>query len=45
VLPLQYFYEFMKLRGKIGAQSKFPRVLKAKQLEDFETFIAAKKNG
>jgi hypothetical protein len=45
VLPLQYFYEFMKLRGKIGAQSKFPRVLKAKQLEDFETFIAAKING
>lgn len=44
VLPLDYFYEFMKMKGKIGAQNKFPRVLKAAQLAEFENFIANKKS-
>jgi hypothetical protein len=30
---------FMESQGKLGGQHKFPRVLKGKQLEAFESFI------
>jgi hypothetical protein len=40
VLPSAVFYDWMKKRGKEGAQNKFPRVIKNKQLEEWETFIA-----
>jgi hypothetical protein len=40
LLPTQTFYEFMKQRGKIGGQSKFPRVLKKQILEDWIVFLA-----
>jgi hypothetical protein len=40
VLPEQSFMEFMRLKGKIGGQHKFPRVLKGKMLEDWHKFIA-----
>jgi hypothetical protein len=40
VLPEQSFMEFMRLKGKIGGQHKFPRVLKGKMLEDWQKFIA-----
>jgi hypothetical protein len=30
---------FMESLGKLGGQHKFPRVLKGKQLEAFETFL------
>jgi hypothetical protein len=33
---------FMESQGKLGGQHKFPRVLKGKQLEAFETFIRNK---
>ncbi len=39
VLPTKVFYQWMHDRGKIGAQNKFPRVLKAKQLEEWENHI------
>jgi len=39
VLPVQRFYEFMKIKGKEGSQNKFPRVLKTNQLDDWETFL------
>lgn len=39
VLPTKVFYQWMHDRGKIGAQNKFPRVLKAKQLEEWESHI------
>jgi len=39
VLPEQSFMEFMRLKGKIGGQHKFPRVLKGKMLEDWHKFI------
>lgn len=39
ILPEATFMEFMKLKGKIGGQHKFPRVLKGKMLEDWKTFL------
>ena len=41
VLPEQSFMEFMRLKGKIGGQHKFPRVLKGKMLEDWQKFITS----
>ncbi len=39
VLPEEVFLEFMKTKGKVGGQHKFPRVLKGKALEDWTTFL------
>lgn len=39
VLPTKVFYQWMRDHGKEGAQNKFPRVLKAKLLEEWETYI------
>jgi hypothetical protein len=39
VLPVHVFYDYMKAKGKIGGQNKFPRVMKTKQLEDWRAFI------
>ena len=40
VLPEAAFMEFMKMKGKMGGQHKFPRVLKGKMLEDWKNFLA-----
>jgi len=39
VLPEERFLLFMKLKGKIGSQHKFPRVMKGKMLEDWNKFL------
>jgi hypothetical protein len=39
VLPEKIFLDFMKSKGKIGGQHKFPRVLKGKMLEDWKKFL------
>jgi len=39
ILPESKFLEFMKLKGKIGAQHKFPRVMKGKMYEDWIRFL------
>lgn len=39
VLPEEQFMGFMKAKGKIGGQHKFPRVLKGKMLEDWRKFL------
>jgi GH3 auxin-responsive promoter len=39
VLPEEKFMEFMRLKGKIGGQHKFPRVLKGKMLLDWQKFL------
>jgi hypothetical protein len=41
VLPEETFMDFMKSKGKIGGQHKFPRVLKGKMLEDWQAFLMA----
>jgi hypothetical protein len=42
VLKEDQFMEFMRLKGKVGGQHKFPRVLKGKMYEDWANFV---KNG
>ncbi|GMV77569.1 MAG: hypothetical protein AMXMBFR79_07040 [Chitinophagaceae bacterium] len=39
VLSEKQFMKFMELKGKIGGQHKFPRVLKGKMLEDWQLFL------
>ena len=39
VLPQQAFYEWMKKKGKVGGQHKFPRVLKGKLIDEWQDFL------
>jgi hypothetical protein len=39
VLSEEVFFNFMKSKGKLGGQHKFPRVLKGKMLEDWTAFL------
>lgn len=43
VLPEERFMEFMRSKGKIGGQHKFPRVMKGKMLEDWLKFLSPAK--
>jgi hypothetical protein len=45
VLNEQTFMNFMKLKGKIGGQHKFPRVLKGKMLTEWENFLLNQTTG
>ncbi len=38
-LPNNLFIDFMRKKGKFGAQHKFPRVLKGKMLEEWLAFV------
>ncbi|MES1219927.1 MAG: GH3 auxin-responsive promoter family protein [Bacteroidota bacterium] len=40
VLPEEKFLKFMEVKGKLGSQHKFPRVLKGKILEEWNRFLA-----
>jgi hypothetical protein len=40
VLPEQRFLQFMELKGKLGSQHKFPRVMKGKMLADWEHYLS-----
>jgi hypothetical protein len=40
VVPARRFYEWMEIKGKIGGQNKFPRVMKKTQLDDWQAFLA-----
>ncbi|MEK6616866.1 MAG: GH3 auxin-responsive promoter family protein [Bacteroidota bacterium] len=42
ILPPSVFYDWMKQKGKMGAQNKFPRVMKNKHLADWEEFLKNK---
>ncbi|MCF3110519.1 GH3 auxin-responsive promoter family protein [Niabella sp. CC-SYL272] len=39
VLPPETFMKFMELKGKLGSQHKFPRVMKGRILLDWENFL------
>lgn len=39
IVPVEKFYEYMKSKGRMGGQNKFPRVLKPAQLEDWQNFL------
>ena len=38
-LPEEKFLKFMELKGKLGSQHKFPRVMKGKMLGEWERFL------
>ncbi len=40
ILPEKTFMDFMALKGKLGSQHKFPRVVKGKILEEWQHFLA-----
>jgi hypothetical protein len=40
VMPESKFMDFMRLKGKIGGQHKFPRVMKGKMYEDWKKFLS-----
>ena len=42
-VPVEYFYEYMTTKGKMGGQNKFPRVMKSAQAEEWKSFLAKKK--
>ncbi|MBS1651315.1 MAG: GH3 auxin-responsive promoter family protein [Bacteroidetes bacterium] len=42
ILPNQTFIDFLAFKGKLGAQSKIPRVMKGKHLNDWQAFIKDK---
>jgi GH3 auxin-responsive promoter len=42
VVPVDRFYTFLKECGKIGDQSKFPRVMKGEKFRDWENFNNSK---
>ncbi|HEX9956241.1 MAG TPA: GH3 auxin-responsive promoter family protein, partial [Fibrella sp.] len=42
VLPAQTFYDWMAVRGKMGGQHKFPRVLKKNQVVEWQAFVGEK---
>ena len=39
-MPTHVFIDYLRHIGKFGAMNKFPRVMKGKQLEDWEDFLA-----
>lgn len=41
VFPSRLFYDWMKMKGKEGAQNKFPRVMKNKMITEWEDYIKA----
>ena len=43
ILPEETFMKFMELKGKLGSQHKFPRVMKGKMLEEWERFLQSGK--
>jgi GH3 auxin-responsive promoter len=43
ILSESTFMDFMELKGKMGGQHKFPRVLKGKMLEEWKAFLANNK--
>jgi hypothetical protein len=39
-LPEQKFMHFLELKGKMGGQHKFPRVMKGKMFDDWNTYLS-----
>ncbi len=39
ILPEEQFLKFLELKGKLGSQHKFPRVMKGKMLDEWNRFL------
>lgn len=44
ILPNETFINFLASKNKLGGQSKFPRVLKGKHLNEWQAFLETQKN-
>jgi hypothetical protein len=42
ILPTKAFHEYLQLKGKVGSQSKFPRVIKGQTLAEWQTLVSEK---
>lgn len=40
VLPSKVFFDYLQSKGKVGSQSKFPRVMKKAQFKEWEEFVS-----
>ncbi len=40
VYPVSTFYKWMEVKGKVGGQNKFPRVMKNNQLDEWTRFLS-----
>ena len=45
IFPSHVFYDYMKIKGKVGSSHKFPRVLKKNQLLEWESYLKMKNKG
>ncbi len=45
VMPSEVFYSWMRIKGKEGAQNKFPRVIRNNTLEDWENYLESLEPG
>jgi hypothetical protein len=43
LLPNHVFYDYLRANGKEGGMNKFPRVMKGKQLKDWENYLDTNK--
>lgn len=39
IIPIHFFYDWMKTQGKTGGQNKFPRVLNEHKLDSWKNFL------
>ena len=39
ILPVDTFYEWQAMKGKLGGQNKFPRVMKGKRFAEWDSFV------
>ena len=44
IIPNSIFYNWMEIKGKMGGQHKFPRVMKNELLNDWEDFLQNQKS-
>ncbi len=42
-VPADWFYEWQRALGKLGGQSKFPRVMRPEKFAEWEAFVAAQR--
>jgi hypothetical protein len=45
VIPSEIFYDWHAASGKMGGQSKFPRVMRKEKFSEWEAFVQAKLKG
>jgi GH3 auxin-responsive promoter len=43
IIPPRIFYNWLQQHGKVGAQNKFPRVMKKQQFDEWEKFVEKEK--